>query len=305
MNDLPDFEVLENVSSPFEDDPFEQDPLETEESNAEEQAAQPENTPVPENALEPKDSTAPEQPVQESPVPAAAPAEASVPPVSGEAAPKTTEDPQTVEARKRAEHEAAEAKRKAEWEAKQAEKQAARQAALEKIRAMNEEQLIRAATEKASQDTEKLTRRNMKECICEYIQTLCLEDPEFARLTLTPPKNMVRCFQYINRKAWEYVQDELKVSGQTPGPGAQGYGCDIPDGLCYGWAEEYFRDPHAKEDEEKEEKYISKPYPGATSPKTKIRAAAKKKPAEKPMPKPAEKKPEETSGQLSLVDLVA
>lgn len=300
MNDLPDFEVLENVSSPFEDDPFEQDPLETEETFAEEQAVQPENTPAP--------TAVQEQPVQESPVPAAAPAEASAPPISTEvpdAAPKTTEDPQTADARKRAEHEAAEAKRKAEWKAKQAEKQAARQAALEKIRAMNAEQLIQAATEKASQDTEKLTRRNMKECVCEYIQTLCLEDPEFARLTLTPPKNMVRCFQYINRKAWEYVQDELKASGQTPGPGAQGYGCDIPDGLCYGWAEEYFRDPHAKEDEEQEEKFISKPYPGATSSKTKSRTAAKKKPAEKPTPKPAEKKPEETSGQLSLVDLVA
>lgn len=292
MNDLSGFEVLEDVSSPFEDDPFEQDPLEAEERYAEEQAAPPEIPTAP--------AAAPEQPIQEPPVPAAAPAEPPAP--SAPAA--SVEDAQTAEARKRAEHEVAEAKRKAEWGAKQAEKKAARQAALEKIKAMNTEQLIQAAAEKARKDTEKLTRRNMKECVCEYIQTLCLEDAEFARLTLTPPKTMVRCFQYINRKAWEYVQDELKVSGQRPGPGTQGYGCDIPDDLCYGWAEEYFRDPHAKEDEEQEEKFVPKPYPGASCAKAKSKTAARKKPAEKPAPKPAEKKPEEPNGQLSLVDLV-
>ena len=38
-----------------------------------------------------------------------------------------------------------------------------------------------------------------------------------------------------------YVQDELKANGVQPGPGQQGYGCDIPDDLCYQWAEDYFR----------------------------------------------------------------
>lgn len=294
MNDLTGFEVLEDVRGPFEDDPFEQDPLETEQTFAETQAALPKELPV--------SAAVPEQPVQKPPAPSAAPAEPPAPPAPAEEPAK--DDPQAVEARRRAEHEAAEAKRKAEWGAKQAEKKAARQAALEKIKAMNTEQLIQAAAEKARKDTEKLTRRNMKECVCEYIQTLCFEDTEFARLTLTPPKTMVRCFQYINRKAWEYVQDELKVSGQRPGPGTQGYGCDIPDDLCYGWAEEYFRDPHAKEDEEQEEKYVPKPYPGASCAKAKSKTAARKKPAEKPAPKPAEKKPEEPNGQLSLVDLV-
>lgn len=64
-----------------------------------------------------------------------------------------------------------------------------------------------------------------------------------------PRKSMVNCFRYITRKAWEYVQDEMKAEGITPGPGAQGYGCDVPDDLCYQWAEEYFRDPNAKEDQ--------------------------------------------------------
>lgn len=36
----------------------------------------------------------------------------------------------------------------------------------------------------------------------------------------------------------------------SPDRAAQGYGCDIPDDLCYQWAEDYFRDPDAKEDQE-------------------------------------------------------
>lgn len=275
MNDLSGFEVLENVRSPFEDDPF----MEEEPAMAEEAPPGP-------------------APQQETPVLQEPPA---APPMPAPPA----EDAQAAETRKRAEHEAAEAKRKAEWEAKQAEKRAALQAAMDQLGAMNDEQLIQAAAQKAGKDTEKLTRRNMKECVCEYIQTLCFEDAEFARLTLTPPKSMVRCFQHISRKAWEYVQDELKASGQRPGPGAQGYGCDVPDDLCYTWAEEYFRDPHAKEDKEEEEKFVPKPYPGASSPKANSKAAAKKKPAEKPAPKPDEKKPEEASGQLSLGDFAA
>lgn len=178
MNDLTDFEVLEDVRSPFEDDPFEQDPLETEQAFAETQASPLGSTPAP--------AAAPEQPVQKPPAATAAPADPTAPPAPAEEPAK--DDPQAVEARRRAEHEAAEAKRKAEWGAKQAEKKTARQAALEKIKAMNTEQLIQAAAEKARKDTEKLTRRNMKECVCEYIQTLCFEDTEFARLTLTPPK---------------------------------------------------------------------------------------------------------------------
>ena len=69
----------------------------------------------------------------------------------------------------------------------------------------------------------------MKECVSEHIQMLCMEDTAFARLTMHPKKNMIRCFQYINRKAWDYVQDELKASGTRPGPGQQTYGCDVPD----------------------------------------------------------------------------
>lgn len=154
------------------------------------------------------------------------------------------------EEKKRAEHEAAEAQRKAEFDAKQQAKKAAEQEQIARLEAMSDEEVIAASTQRVSTDVEKLTRRNMKECVSEHIQMLCMEDTAFARLTMHPKKNMIRCFQYINRKAWDYVQDELKASGTRPGPGQQAYGCDVPDDLCYQWAEDYFRDPDAKEDHE-------------------------------------------------------
>ena len=159
-----------------------------------------------------------------------------------------------------------------------------------------------AATQRVSTDVEKLTRRNMKECVSEHIQMLCMEDTAFARLTMHPKKNMIRCFQYINRKAWDYVQDELKASGTRPGPGQQTYGCDVPDDMCYQWAEDYFRDPDAKEDHEDEEKFVPKPYAGKSSAKSKPKKAAEKKKTEpKAAPKQEEKKPSQ-DGQMSLLD---
>lgn len=290
MNDLTGWEQLNDIDNPF-DDPFEADPMAETAPTVEESTTQPQESAAPTPAV-----------VQEEPIPA-----------SSEPAPPA-EDPKMAEARKRAEHEAAEAKRKAEWEAKQQKKQAARQAELDRIAAMTEDELLQAAMDKAGKDTEKLTRRNMKECVLEHIQTLCLADPAFARLTLTPPKSMIRCFQYINHKAWEYVQDELKASGQQLGRDNPVYGCDVPDDLCYTWAEEYFRDPNAKEDEDQEEKFVPKPYPGGSSARTKTKATAKKKPPEKTTEKSTEKKPsekeqakqpEETSCQLSLGDFAA
>lgn len=138
------------------------------------------------------------------------------------------------EAAKRKAHEEAEARRKAEFDARQAEKKAAEQTQLDKLAAMSDDELMSASMRRVSDDTEKLTRRNMKECVSEYIQTKCLEDAAFAWMIMHPRKSMIRCFQHISQKAWEYVQDELKASGITPGPGRQGYGADVPDDLCLG-----------------------------------------------------------------------
>ena len=215
--------------------------------------------------------------------------------------PSAVSDTQSEDEARRA-HEAAEAKRKAEWDARQAEKQRAEQAALEKLDAMSPAELLKAAAKRVSADTEKLTRRNMKESVSEFIQTKCIDDLDFARLTMHPRKSMIHCFQYISRKSWDYVQDELKANGVQPGPGQQGYGCDIPDDLCYQWAEDYFRDPDAKEDQGDEEKFVPQPYRGKTSSKSvskKKKEEKKNKPEKKELPKKAEA----DDGQISLGDL--
>lgn len=72
------------------------------------------------------------------------------------------------EEKKRAEHEAAEAQRKAEFDAKQQAKKAAEQEQIARLEAMSDEEVIAASTQRVSTDVEKLTRRNMKECVSEH-----------------------------------------------------------------------------------------------------------------------------------------
>ena len=205
-------------------------------------------------------------------------------------------------------HEEAEAKRKAEWEARQAAKKAEEQKKIDELTAMSDDEVLAASMQRVSADTEKLTRRNMKECVAEYIQTMCIEDPAFARKTMHPRKTMIRCFQYISRKAWEYIQDELKANGIRPGPGQQGYGSDIPDDLCFQWAVDYFNDPDAKEDHEDEEEFVPKPYIGGSTSKSKGSKTAKGKTGDKKADtskkaaaKEPSKKPAEDDSQLSLL----
>lgn len=227
-----------------------------------------------------------------------APVESEQGPTAVTAPPKQPTEPQSIdltpeanaedEAQRKRDHEATEAKRKAEFDAKQAEKKKARQEQLDRIKAMNDAELLVASAERVAVDTEKLTRRNMKEAVAEHIQGKCKRDAAFARLVMDPDKSMINCFQYINRKAREFAEQEMKDLGiERTGI----YGCDVPDGLCFQWAEDYFNDPNAKEDHKDDEKFVPKPYvPNHKAAKTKTKTAKapsdKKKPApEKPKPK--------------------
>ena len=190
------------------------------------------------------------------------------------------------EKRKRKAHEEAEAKRKAEWDAKQAAKKQAREEALRAIKDMSDSDVMSASTERVRKDVERLTRRNMKECVSEHLQNLCRKDPVFARKTMLPQKSMVHCFQYINRKAKDYIQQEMQDNDIKPENGV--YGGDVPDDLCYQWAEDYFNDPDAEEDKEKEEEFIPHPYVGSSASKSKKAAKSKttaKQEAKKQEPK--------------------
>ena len=191
-------------------------------------------------------------------------------------------------------HEAAEAKRKAEWDAKQAEKKAARQAALDRIGKMNRNELLKASVERVAADTERLTRRNMKEAVAEHVQAKCREDASFAMLVMAPEKSMIRCFRYISRQAQKYAEQEMKDNGiERTGV----YGLDVPDGLCFQWAEDYFRDENAEEDHKDDEKFVPKPYVSTNRKAAKSKTDKKSSPAAKPK---AEKPKDPGMEQLTL-----
>ena len=213
-------------------------------------------------------------------------------------------DKDADEAARRKAHEEAEAKRKAEWEAKQQQKKEAEKLALAKLDALSGDELLAASLKRVGDDTEKLTRRNMKECVAEHIQTLCLSDPAFARKVMHPRKNMIHCIWYINRKARKFIEQELKDNDFPKENGV--YGSDVPDGLCYQWAVDYFNDPNAKEDEEKEEKFVPQPYRGtgtaASKKSTSTKGKATKKKDEDKAESKAEKKTNgDSEGQMSLL----
>ena len=202
---------------------------------------------------------------------------------------------------KRKAHETAEAKRKAEWEAKQAAKKEAEKLQMARVDAMGDDEVMMASMKRVSEDTERLTRRNMKECVSEFVQTKCLEDPAFARMVMHPKKSMVHCLWYINRKAREYLQEEMKLNDEKPPQGVNGvYGGDVPDDIVYQWAEDYFRDPDAEEDHRDDEKFVPKPYYSGGTPKSKSKEKKKaEKKSAKPKPVP---KPKDDDGQFSLLE---
>lgn len=187
---------------------------------------------------------------------------------------------------------------KARQDEEQQKRAAAEQAERERIAHMSDEEAVSASMSRTADDTERLTRRNMKLCVLEVIQTKCLEDPAFARLVLQPRKSMRNCFHHINRQAWDYLRREMEDNDEKPADGI--YGGDVPDELCYRWAEEYFRDPDAEADRP------------AERPKETVRAKStakaeakprKKSEARKAAPKKLEEEPLPMDGQLSFGEL--
>ena len=206
------------------------------------------------------------------------------------------------EEQKRKEHEEAEAKRKVEWEAKRQAKEEEILFAWENATALDDAALAAASSKRVGDDSERLTRRNMKQCVTEMIQIFCYEDLDLARQVMHPRKNMVNCFRYITRKAKEFVMQEMKDNDIKPD--REGYGSDVPDDLCYQWAKEYFFDMDAPEDKDpNEEQFVPKPYTGKTASKTTKKKPEKKKPEPKKVeaPKPA---PTANEGQLDMFSIL-
>ena len=206
------------------------------------------------------------------------------------------------EEQKRKEHEEAEAKRKAEWEAKKQAKEEEILFAWENATALDDAALAAASSKRVGDDSERLTRRNMKQCVTEMIQIFCYEDLDLARQVMHPRKNMVNCFRYITRKAKEFVLQDMKDNDIKPD--REGYGSDVPDDLCYQWAKEYFFDMDAPEDKDpNEEQFVPKPYVGKTTTSKAKKKTEKKKPEPKKVetPKPT---PTANEGQLDMFSML-
>ena len=221
---------------------------------------------------------------------------------STEEAPVEASPPKDNEEQKRKEHEEAEAKRKAEWEAKKQAKEEEILFAWENATALDDAALAAASSKRVGDDSERLTRRNMKQCVTEMIQIFCYEDLDLARQVMHPRKNMVNCFRYITRKAREFVMQEMKDNDIKPD--CEGYGSDVPDDLCYQWAKEYFFDMDAPEDKDpNEEKFVPKPYTGKSAPKSSKKKPEKKKtePKKTEAPKPT---PSANEGQLDMFSML-
>lgn len=249
----------------------------------------PEPAPQPEAAFEKPESA--EVPATLTPPIADKPPEAA-PAITLDAGVPAAGPGDAEEAARRRAHEAEEAKRKAEWEARRQAKRTAAQAELDHIAAMSDDEIIAASVGRVGADTEKLTRRNMKEAVCEHIQDLCRQDLAFARKAIQPGKSMINCFKYINRQAQAYAEQEMKDNGIAR---TGVYGLDVPDGLCFQWAVDYFNDPDAQEDHEGEEKFVPRPYVGKSGSKP-------AKPKEPKKPAKAEVKSKAgVSGQMSLL----
>lgn len=203
--------------------------------------------------------------------------------------------PEQTEDEKRRAHEEAEAKRKAEWEAKKKAREDEVMFAWEEAIDVTDEQLTEISMKRIGDMTERLTRRNMKECVREHLQMLCYENMKLARHAMHPNKSMINCFKYINRKALEYLKQFQENSGEKPINGV--IGGDVPDDLCYQWAEEYFMDLNAEEDKTEEDKdFVPQPYRGTTT----TRSTKKKETKKKEPPKKKEPAPAETTNQMQL-----
>lgn len=244
----------------------------------------------------------------QAPQVAASTAPSQTPPSQGDTAVKKNTADEAAAKRKADEdekrrlHEESEAKRKAEWVARRQAKKAAEQEQLDKLAAMSDDEVMMAATKRAGDDLEKLTRRSMREFVTEHIQTKCLDDLAFARKVMLPSKSMIRCFWYINRKAQDFILKEMELRGEKP-ERFERIGGDVPDDLCYQWAEEYFNDPNAEEDKDKDDEFVPEPYYGgtvSTSPKKKN--PAKKKETAKPEDPKREQDKSSDMGQMTLGD---
>lgn len=207
----------------------------------------------------------------------------------------TEKTPEQTEAERKKAFEAEEAKRKAEFDAKKAARDEEIQIEWEMNTMLSTDELLKQAENNIATGVERITHRNMKESVAAYIIELSRKNENLSRNILHPKKSVANCFKYINIKAREYLEEDMKLTGEKPDRNGV-IGIDIPDDLCYDWAEEYYRSTKMEVDYADEEKFEPKTYTPAYTSKTAKKSTAKKKET----PPPKEKEKSENTNQLSL-----
>ena len=205
-------------------------------------------------------------------------------------APPPAEQPKTpeqTEAEKKKAFEEEEAKRKAEFDAKKAKRDEEVQIEWELNLMVTPDELFANAQSILSKDIERITQKTMKECVGAHIINASQQNEIIAKHVVHPQKNSVNCFRYINRKAREYLDEHMKFTGEKPDKNGV-IGIDIPDGLCYQWAEEYFSSTNIPEDHEDEEKFEPRKYTSSNKPTVKKNDKKKKASAPKAETPPQE-----------------
>ena len=204
--------------------------------------------------------------------------------------------PEQTEAERKKAFEEEEAKRKAEFDAKKAKRDEEVQIEWELNLMVTPEELFSNAKSILSKDIERITQKTMKECVGAHIIAASQNNEIIAKHVVHPGKSSINCFKYINRKAREYLDEHMKFTGEKPDKNGV-IGIDIPDGLCYQWAEEYFSSTNIPEDHEDEEKFEPRTYRPSYTPKTAKKTTTKKKET----PPPKEKPKAEESAQMSIL----
>lgn len=207
----------------------------------------------------------------------------------------TEKTAEQAEAERKKAFEKEEAKRKAEFDAKKVARDEEIQIEWEMNTMLSTDELLKQAENNIATGVERITRRNMKESVAAYIIELSRKNENLSRNILHPKKSVANCFKYINIKALEYLEEDMKLTGEKPDKNGV-IGIDIPDDLCYDWAEEYYRSTKIEVDYADEEKFEPKTYIPAYTSKTAKKSTAKKKET----PPPKEKEKSENTDQLSL-----
>lgn len=89
----------------------------------------------------------------------------------------------------------------------------------------------------------------MTEQVQAYLDKHAAQDAVFAEKMRNPRKSIKNCIKYIAQKAREYMEQH-KADFEMEG----GYGGDIDDEICYGWANHYYDETDLEIDMTEEER---------------------------------------------------